>query len=397
MSQDRLVALARRNIAHTEAGTADITPDLYRVPVADYQDPQRWQAEVDRIFKRLPLMLAFSGELPGPGTYKAMEVVGTPVLIVRDSEGVICAYVNMCSHRGAIVVTEGLGKGRRFACPYHGWTYNQAGALEWITDGDDFGELDASGFGLTRLPASERAGLIFVQLDPHATLDVDDFLSGCDEVLSLFDFGSWHLATRRELQGPNWKIAYDGYVDFYHLPVLHRATFGAEISSQALYDAWGPHQRVTRPNQDLLTMKDLPDEDWEVGALLSPGVWTLFPNVSIASYADGPSALVSQLFPGDAPGRSVTVQSFFTARELTDEVRAHAEGRADFLEHVVNEEDYPTGFGIQRAMATGAKSEVIFGRNEGGNHRFHQWVGRLVDATDAELPSLFRSPDVQSE
>ena len=389
--------MARRNIAHTEAGTADVASDVCRVPIADYTDPARWQAEVDRIFKRVPLMLAFAGELPAAGTYKAMEVVGVPVLIVRGEGAVLSAFVNMCSHRGAIVVPDGLGKGRRFSCPYHGWTYDQAGQLEWITDGEAFGKLDATAFGLTPLPVAERAGLIFVQLSPDATLDVDTFLSGYDDVLGLFDFGSWHLASRRQLNGPNWKIAYDGYVDFYHLPVLHRNTFGTDISSQALYDAWGPHQRVTRPNPDLLAMKDLPDDEWDIRALTAPGVWTLFPNVSIASYADGPSALVSQLFPGDAPGRSITIQSFFTARELTDEVRDHADERADFLQQVVNEEDYPTGFGIQRAMAIGAKSEVLFGRNEGGNQRFHEWVGRLVETTDAELPSLFRSPDVQSE
>ena len=106
--------MARRNIAHTEAGTADVASDVYRVPIADYTDPARWQAEVDRIFKRVPLMLAFAGELPAAGTYKAMEVVGVPVLIVRGEGAVLSAFVNMCSHRGAIVVPDGLGKGVGF-------------------------------------------------------------------------------------------------------------------------------------------------------------------------------------------------------------------------------------------------------------------------------------------
>lgn len=395
MRRTQLVGSARRNIAHTEAGTADMAAATYHVLASHYLDQDRWQLEVDRIFKRLPLMLALSCELPAPNTYKSMEVVGVPVLIVRDGEGVLSAFVNMCSHRGAVVVPEGLGKARRFACPYHGWTYDDAGNLEWITDNDEFGDVDKSGLGLTRLSIAERAGLVFVQLNPDADLDIDLFLAGYDEMLGQFDFGSWHLATRRLIHGPNWKIAYDGYVDFYHLPVLHKDTFGTDISSKSLFDRWGPHQRVTRPNPDLVALKDLPDEQWDVDSLMAPGVWTLFPHVSIASYADGPAALVSQLFPGELPGTSVTVQSYFVGQELTDTWREYAEQRADFYEQVVSEEDYSTGFGIQRALAAGAKSEVIFGRNEGGNQHFHRWVDRIVAADDLDLSAVFKDSDVE--
>jgi hypothetical protein len=60
-----------------------------------------------------------------------------------------------------------------------------------------------------------------------------------------------------------------------------------------------------------------------------------------------------------------------------------------FLDHVVRDEDYYTGLRIQRAVKTGAKSEFLFGRNEGGGQRFHRWVDALVRADDDELPGLF--------
>ena len=60
-----------------------------------------------------------------------------------------------------------------------------------------------------------------------------------------------------------------------------------------------------------------------------------------------------------------------------------------FLHHVVGDEDYYTGKRIQRAAANGAKKEFLFGRNEGGGHRFHQWVEALIDTADADLPALF--------
>ena len=61
----------------------------------------------------------------------------------------------------------------------------------------------------------------------------------------------------------------------------------------------------------------------------------------------------------------------------------------EFLRHVVAEEDYATGNLIQKAVKTGAKSDVLFGRNEGGGQSFHRWVEALLDADDASLGQLF--------
>ncbi|MDA3041166.1 MAG: aromatic ring-hydroxylating dioxygenase subunit alpha, partial [Actinomycetota bacterium] len=361
--------MAKRNIAHCQAGTADQEPAVFAVPTTNYTDPERWQLEVDRIFKRLPLMVALGGELPEPGSYKAMEVVGVPILITRVGAGEIEAFVNMCSHRGAIVAPEGLGNSRRFSCPYHGWTYDGGGRLVGVTNRSDFGVVDIECLGLTRLPAAERAGMIFVGLTPGADLHIDSFLAGYDEVLEHFEYGTWHLASRREIVGPNWKIAYDGYLDYYHLPILHKDSFGPDIGNKAIYDTWGPHQRVTRPDPTLLDLSDTPEDEWDLGAIVG-GVWTLFPNISMAMYR-GESVLVSQLFPGPTPDRSITVQSYFLAETPDADAAAKAAEHADFLEKVVRDEDYSTGLGIQKAASTGAKSTFVFGQNEGGGHRFH--------------------------
>ena len=120
MSRSQLVAMAKKNIAHVEAETADQEPACFSVPTANYTDPERWQLEVDRIFKRVPLLAALSGELAEPGSYKAMVAVGVPILLTRGPEGEINAFVNMCSHRGAIVVPDGLGRARRQWAPVDG-------------------------------------------------------------------------------------------------------------------------------------------------------------------------------------------------------------------------------------------------------------------------------------
>ena len=167
MSRAQLVAMAQRNIAHTRANVGDQEPAPFRVPASNYSDPERWQLEIDRIFKRVPLLVAFGSELREPDSYKAMRAAGVPILVTRTRDGEIKAFVNMCSHRGAIVVADGCGTARGFSCPYHGWAYDTGGRLVGITNRSEFGEVETENLGLTPLPAGERAGMVFVGTDPR--------------------------------------------------------------------------------------------------------------------------------------------------------------------------------------------------------------------------------------
>ena len=78
-----LIAMARHNIDLVKKGAIEQTPDVLRVPAKHYYDPDRWQLEMAKVFKRLPLMLAMSCELKVAGDFKSTEVAGVPVLIVQ--------------------------------------------------------------------------------------------------------------------------------------------------------------------------------------------------------------------------------------------------------------------------------------------------------------------------
>ncbi len=407
MSRDLLVELTRRTLTHARAGTVPLAGEVGRVPASNYHDPERWQAEMDRVFRRLPLVLGFSCEFTEPNSYKAMEVAGVPVLLTRSADGPVKGFVNMCSHRGAIVVPEGSGTARRFTCPYHAWSYDGDGTLVGILDRDEFGTIDTDGHGLTPLPVAERAGIVFGTLSTGATtdLDLDTFLCGYDELLGHLGFEDCVFVGSQVVEGPNWKVAYDGYLDFYHLPILHKDTFGPDSSNKAIYDAWGPHQRVSSPDERILTLDGVPEEDWP-DDLLTSGVWTIFPHTSIAGFTvadrndDGPDAaggqmyMVSTLFPGADPDTSITVQNFLAAFDPPASLRPIIEAQQAFLLRVVRDEDYATGNRIQRAVKTGAKTEFLFGRNEAGGQRFHGWVDRLLAAeSDADLVRLFEQAE----
>ena len=390
MSRTKLIEMARHSLAHARAGTIDQAQAIHKEPARHYFDRERWRLEMERVFKRVPLMLATTAELPNPGDYKAMDAVDTPVLVSRGQDGAVRAFVNMCRHRGSQIMPAGTGNAKRFTCPYHAWSYDQGGALIGVYSEKDFGTVDRSCYSLIELPAAERAGLIWVHLNPDAALDIDLFLSGYDDILQHFDFANWHFFESRVVEGPNWKIAYDGYLDLYHLPILHKNSFGPDMLNQALYYAWGPHQRVSSPDQSLAQYDDI--EDAATTHLMS-GVWTIFPHVSIAGFdGGGRGVMISQLFPGATPQESYTVQNYLMEKPPADEeVTKQAHEQFKFLEYVVKEEDYATGLRQQKALLTGNMPHVMFGRNEGGGQRFHGWVDKLLKADDQTLASLFHN------
>jgi nitrite reductase/ring-hydroxylating ferredoxin subunit len=396
MSKSELIDMARDGLDHARAGTIARAEAVFSVPASNYYEPGRWELEIDRVFRRLPLMLATSPELPNTGDYKAIDAAGVPVLITRDDQGEVRAFINSCAHRGAQVMEEGHGHARRFTCPYHAWSYNYSGELTNIYSADDFGEIDKSCYGLVPLRCLERSGLIWVLTNPESTLDIQSFLSGYEEPLSHFGFEDWYYFDSRRVEGPNWKIAYDGYLDFYHLPILHKDTFGAETSNKALYYGWGPHQHVKSPQTTEMHLGELEEDSWPTALLLS-GVWTIFPHVSIASFGEEGErrgVLISQLFPGPAPGTSYTIQNYMLQNAPDEEGKAAATEQFKLLGYVVEEEDYATGLKQQASLQTGAREHILFGRNEAGGQNFHRWLQAILETDDARLNDFFRNPSL---
>lgn len=387
MAREALIAMTRREIENLDHNRIDLAPDVMKVPTSDYCDPDRFRLEVDRIFRRVPLALGFSSEFRNPGDYRAMTVAGMPLIIVRGADGELRAFVNMCSHRGNFVVDEGAGNTRRFRCGYHAWTYTTEGRLFGVFEEKNFGCIDKDQFGLTPLPVAERAGLVWVTLNPEAKIDIDLFLSGYGEMLKHLRFDDAFLADRQFLDGPNWKVAYDGYRDFYHVPILHRETFGPDGPYQPDYYAWGPHVRVATPKGHE-SFKGRPESEWSNDEM-TPGVWTIFPNISIAG-GPGSGYMFSMMFPGKTVGESFTIQNFLRYGRPDDLDRADLENFMGFMRTVVGQEDYATGFRVQTALATGAKTFSCFGRNEGGGQLFHKWVDAMITTSDDDLPGLFQ-------
>jgi hypothetical protein len=102
--------------------------------------------------------------------------------------------------------------------------------------------------------------------------------------------------------------------------------------------------------------------------------------------------MISQLFPGATPETSYTNQIFLMEKAPdTDALKKEAKQQFEFLKYVVQEEDYATGIALQKNLNVGVRDHVLFGKNEGGGQRFHQWVDTLLETSDEDLPKLFQT------
>lgn len=399
-ARSTLVQHAETLLHHTSAGTFPLAEGVMALDASHYTCPDRFAREKRQIFQRVPLVLAASCEIARPGDYKTLEVAGIPILLVRDSSGMAHALLNSCTHRGA-AVASGCGTAARFTCPYHGWTFARDGALIGVASAADFGAVDKAALAMKRFPVAERAGLIWAILDPASPLDPTDMLGGIDTLIAGFGLAAWTHVTSRTLHGPNWKLAFDAHLEFYHVPVLHRETFGPDRSNRAYYFSQGPHQRVIAPQgrpgatarDDLYALGRVPASGDPVDPLLM-GEWILFPGVSINTfYPNGQrGVLLSIVVPGAEVGTSTTTQTFLAESPPDADTRKMMEDLAGFLAHVVGDEDLPTSAFQQQVFGTGLVNEVRFGRNEGGLQHFHRWLDRVLEAEDAELPGLLAAP-----
>ncbi len=369
-----------RLVEHYRATSTDMVDEQWREPVANYRDPELWLREVQAVHRTVPLPLALSCELPAAGSYKAVDAVGTPVIITRQRDGSLRAVVNACRHRGGELVPEGTGTARRFTCPYHAWSYDLGGCLTAVYGEETFGPVDKPSMGLVALPVAERAGIVFVSLDRSAALDLDAWLG--EDLLPLLeglDLASCYHHSTRTLEGPNWKVVVDGYLEGYHFASLHRTTvFRTNLSNMAAFDSWGPHQRNAFALRPIADAVDTPRESWDPTTTVGAIYW-LFPGLAIAG-GWREQVAVSLVLPGSSWDTSRTEQHILLRSEPTDdEERKAADHTRDWFHDVVLDEDYGAGFGVQRGLEAMADQDFVFGRNEPGVQHFHRAIGERLD------------------
>jgi phenylpropionate dioxygenase-like ring-hydroxylating dioxygenase large terminal subunit len=373
MERDQLIDLTRRAVKLACDKTTDLAPAEQAVRAAEYTSVERHQRDIAMLMAS-PQLVGYVSELPEPGTYCTKSVMGRSVLLTRTSTGSVRAFNNVCLHRQSQVVT-GCGKAKRFSCPYHAWTYDDTGRLVGLPGREGFPGVQVKSDGLTELPAAEFAGFLWVALDPAAGLDVSAHLGPLAEELDSWGIGRWSPLGEKVLDSPiNWKLAVDTFSENYHFATVHRDTFATIARSNCtVFDSFGPHHRLIFPLNSILALENEPEDQWDPFQNMVV-IYALFPNIVLSvTIANGE---LFRIYPGETPGRSITVHQNSTPLDISEEsVAAGAQAVFDYAHATVRDEDYRLVAGLQANLESGARDHLLFGRNEPGlQHRHMSWA-----------------------
>lgn len=372
--------VARRGLELVANRTNEQADAIMERSAEVYLDPARHDQEIDTLFRHRPTFTALSIEIPMPGSYKVLDLPKAPVVITRQEDGTLRAFLNICRHRGA-AVAYGSGAARTFVCKYHGWAYDLDGSLRKVRGGDNFGSLDTSCFGLTEVAVAERYGLVYVRPTPlklnPEPIDIDAALGGLATQFEEWAFGTGLAAPRIHepvVTRSNWKLAVDGYLEPYHFASLHKTTVARyNNSNQATFDAYDVNSVSGFLGRRIHELTDVAEEDWPVMRHVQV-IYMLFPNVILSVMQD--HVEYSQIMPGPTVDSNVMYHLYFQYPEW-DVTEIH-DKRFLNTQWILTEEDIPMAEEVHRNLASGGLPTLVFGRNEPALQHQHRSIDGVL-------------------
>lgn len=377
-------------IARVENKQIDLGKKTHRWPASEYTDPRILEREIDVLFRRSPLIVGHAAQLPEPGTFFTHRLSGVPILLTRNRQGAIRAFLNICRHRGAIVENAACGARRAFVCPYHAWTYDLDGKLSGIPDKIGFVDVEPEKLGLVPLPVAERHGLIFVRPAPGGTLNAARHLGAVDAQLGQLGIGGYRLFHEEVISAAfNWKIGIDGAIEDYHFGFVHGKTASHLLyTNAAKYDHFRPHARLISPKRGILGLKKVPRERWNLAAETMI-TYLLFPNTVLL--LPGDHFILFSAFP-ETIDRSILRYAIYVPNGPASAEQERRWSNTTRLSRNVVSEDLAVGESIQAALKAGADLPVHFGRCEQGVANFHADCARAVASNPRTSRTARRRP-----
>jgi len=210
------------------------------LPAWTYNNDELTRLEMEQVFLRNWMFVGHVSDIPNAGDYQCFEMGNERAVVVRDQDGEIRAFHNVCRHRASRVVDKDKGHcGKAFICPFHGWSYNLDGSLKNVPRPDSFGgDLDKSLFGLKALDCEVWLGMIFIRFGGDGLTVAETFAEAAQDV------GLYRIEEMQPLDEPwqyrfdlDWKAVLDIDNEGYHVPIGHPELFdlvGASYVDQPL-------------------------------------------------------------------------------------------------------------------------------------------------------------------
>jgi phenylpropionate dioxygenase-like ring-hydroxylating dioxygenase large terminal subunit len=357
------------------------------LPASWYADPAFFEHERERVFRRTWMCAGVADEMPEPGSWIARVAGGLPILVVRDRDGTLRAFLNVCRHRAAPLCDD-AGSGSLIRCPYHAWLYRHDGSLARASGIGEPDGFDVADHSLRAIGIAVWRRLVFVHLaDPNAELALGplaDAVAACPiEEMEL-------VLAERDERAFNWKALLENYSENYHTPFVHPEidTSSSEdypmVSDGPVLYAWDRLLRPGPADDEVIRSTMLPGEPgWErlfaaeterpydVGSYL-----TIWPNAMVNLF---PDAVLAMWMEPAGPSTTVVERRLYAMPGRTDEslaaiVAAH---------RLVHDQDVAICLAVQRSHDAGLDADGVLATvEERGVHFVHEHL-RTALAGDA--------------
>lgn len=351
------------------------------LPNAHYIDPQVFDVEKTAVLFSSWCGLAVGADVPENGDAKPIEFLGIPLLLVRDRQGNIRVFENICRHRGMILVSEPKKIEGAIRCPYHSWCYSTEGSLVSTPHVGGPGHntheaIDKSLLGLNEVRSHIWFDTVYINIDGKAA-PFEDVHADLIARWAAFDQPAYHGGADSTFTlelNTNWKLAVENYCESYHLPWVHPGL----NSYSRLEDHYNIAERGKYSGQGTLVYRQLKGDDAQVFpdfAGLSDN-WieggeylTVYPNVLLGVQRDHVFIIV--LEPQSHAKTREHIHLYYAQPKTDDSLRA--KNAAQWKE--VFEEDIFVVEGMQRGRHAPSFDGGRFSpAMDGPTHCFHDWV-----------------------
>jgi len=366
------------------------TSDVQRIAQGYSKDPansqslraeayleSKWaDAELKAVFAKTWQWVCHVEKLREPGNYIAVEIAGAPIVVVRDREGGLRAFYNVCKHRAHELVS-GSGTTKNLVCPYHAWTFNLQGELHSARRADKMDNFDKGSICLDKVKVEEFCGFVYVNLDGTAA-PLAEQAGDLKKEIEYWAPDVERLTLAKRLTytiNSNWKNVVDNFLECYHCHIAHPefvdlVDMGTYIVKT--YGIWSSHFAEAGKEKNVAY-------DVEGASVTTHAVWWLWPNTCLLRYPGRGNFMVLQIIP-DGPERCKEIWDFY----LEDTNLTNGEIEAvKYINDVLQVQDIGIVESVQRGMSTPAFDQGRFvydpdtALSEHGVHHFH---GLLLDA-----------------
>ncbi|MGI3185406.1 aromatic ring-hydroxylating oxygenase subunit alpha [Nioella aestuarii] len=342
-----------------------------------YVEPGWYEIDQQGILAKSWQWVCHVEKLREPGSYVTVAIAGHPIAVVRDSEGVLRAFYNVCKHR-AHELLRGEGQTTRIMCPYHAWVYRLNGQLARAPHTETLEEFNAGDICLDQVQVEEFCGFVFVNLDHTAAPLAQQAGNLQTEIrhwapdIERLTFG--HRLTY-DIRS-NWKNVVDNFLECYHCPTAHKdfcTLVDMDTYKVTTHGIYSSH--MADAGKDANSAYDVSN-----ATVRTHAVWWLWPTTCLMRYPGRSSMIVLNIIPV-GPDRTLETYDFFL--ETAEATEAELES-IRYLDEVLQAEDIAIVESVQRGMMTPAfqQGRIVndpegSGKSEHAVHHFH---GLVLDA-----------------